>query len=143
MIFSFGHSEQERIEVEVQGYERKPVGEYYDDNWLNVEIRVRVGGFRGNASATILTRELTNFLAQLRPLHATLLGTAEFTTMEGQLGLRLAGNGKGHIDLSGEVADQSGIGNRLHFALKFDQTLLGSSICELERVTKEYPERVT
>jgi hypothetical protein len=32
MIFSFGHSEQERIEVEVHGYERAPVGKYYDDN---------------------------------------------------------------------------------------------------------------
>ena len=38
-------------------------------------------------------------------------GSAEFATMEGQLSLRLVGDGKGHIELRGELADQTGIGN--------------------------------
>ncbi len=142
MTFSFGHSEEERIEVEVHGYECAPVGEYYDDNWLTVEIRVRAGGFRGKASATILTGELTEFLSELRPLYQTLSGAAVFTTMEGQLSLQLVGDAKGHIELRGEVADQPGIGNRLHFTLPFDQSQLGTSINELERVTLQFPERV-
>lgn len=142
MMFSFGHSEQERIEVEVHGYERAAAGEYYDDNWLAVEIGVRAGGFRGKASATIMTGDLTKFLSELRPLYQTLSGTASFTTMEDQLSLRLAGDGKGHIELRGEVADQPGIGNRLHFALQFDQSQLGASIRELERVTLQFPERL-
>ncbi len=142
MTLSFGHSEQERIEVEVHGYERAPVGEHYDDNWLTVEIRVRAGGFRGKASATIITGELTKFLSELRPLHQTLSGAATFTTMEEQLSLRLVGDGKGHIELRGEVADQPGIGNRLHFTLQFEQSQLGASIRELERVTLQFPERV-
>ena len=45
MTFSFGQSERERIDVEVFGYERQPAGEYWDDNWLTVEIRVQAGGF--------------------------------------------------------------------------------------------------
>lgn len=142
MMFSFGHSEQERIEVEVHGYERAAVGEYYDDNWLAVEIRVRAGGFHGKASATIITAELTKFLSELRPLYQALSGTVAFTTMEEQLSLRLVGDGKGHIELHGEVADQPGIGNRLHFTLQFDQSELGASIRELERVTLQFPERV-
>src|SRR5437660_8865101 len=105
MTFSFGHSEHERIEVDVHGYERAPVGEYYDDNWLTVEIRVRTGGFRGKASATIITSELTKFLSELSPLHQTLSGAAEFKTMEEQLSLRLVGDGKGHIELVGEVSE--------------------------------------
>jgi hypothetical protein len=142
MTFSFGHSEHERIEVEVHGYERTAVGEYCDGNWLTVEIRVRVGGFRGKASATIMTGELTKFLSELRPLYQTLRGAASFTTMEEQLSLRLVGDGKGHIELRGEVADQPGVGNRLHFTLQFDQSQLGASIRELERVTLQFPERV-
>lgn len=141
MTFSFGHTELERIEVEVRRYERAPVGEYWDDNWLTVEIRVWAGGFRGKASAAIITSELTKFLSELRPLFETLSGTAEFTTIEGQLSLRLVGDGKGHIELRGEVADQPGVGNRLHFALQFDQSQLGASIRELERVTLQFPER--
>jgi hypothetical protein len=122
MIFSFGQSTEERIEVGVHGYERAPVGEYWDDNWLRVEIRVRAGGFRGKVAAAIMTSELIGFLSELGSLLQTLSGSAESETLEKQLSLRLAGDGKGHVELRGEVADQAGVGNRLHFALQFDQS---------------------
>jgi hypothetical protein len=141
MIFSFGYSEMERLEVEVQGYERTATGEYYDDNWLNTTIRVRAGGFRGNVDASILTVELVAFLDQLDPLCETLQGTAEFSTLEGQLHLQLTGDRKGHIELIGEILDQAGIGNKLRFKLKFDQSMLRSSIRELENVVTQFPVR--
>ena len=141
MKFSFGQSEHERIEIEVLRYENAPVGEYYDDNWLRSQIRVRTGGFRGRVDAAVLAGELSAFFAGLRPLHETLRGSAEFSTMEQQLHLRLVGDGKGHVELTGEVADQPGIGNRLHFTLQIDQSQLGASIHELERVTAEFPVR--
>ena len=141
MTFSFGQSKHERIEVEVLRYERAPVGEYHDDNWLTVQVRVSIGGFRGTVDGAFITEEFVAFLGQLQPLYESLSGTAEFTTLEGQLHLRLTGDGKGHIELVGEVADQPGIGNRLHFTLHFDQSQLGASIHELERVTSEFPIR--
>jgi hypothetical protein len=140
-LYSFGQSEHERIEVDVHGYERAAAGEYWDDNWLTVGIRVRAGGFRGKAAATIITSELTKFLSELRPLYENLNGSAKFVTMEGQLNLLLNGDGKGHIELKGEVADQAGIGNRLNFTLHFDQSQLGASIRELEKVTSQFPVR--
>ncbi len=143
MMFSFGQSEQERVEVDVHGYERAPTGEYYDDNWLTVEIRIRAGGFRGKAAASIITSELTKFLSELRPLYEKLNGMAEFVTMEGQLRLQLLGDGKGHIELHGELADQAGVGNRLHFTLRFDRSQLAASIRELERVTTQFPVRAS
>lgn len=142
MIFSFGQSEYDRLEIDVLRYEREPIGEYHDDNWLTVRVRARVGGFEGTVEAAIVTDELTAFLAQLRPLHRTLRGTAEFTTLEGQLYLRLTGDGRGHIEMSGDLLDQPGIGNRLHFTLNLDQTQLGSSIQELDKVTAKFPIRL-
>ena len=141
MILSFGGEERERIEVDVHGYERAPSGEYWDDNWLTVEIRVWVGGFRGKAAATIQTSELTAFAAELHSLFEKLEGVAKFTTLEGQLSLHLVGNGSGHIDLKGEVMDQAGIGNRLCFGLQFDQSRLKASIHELEEVLSNFPVR--
>jgi len=141
MIFSFGQSQHERIEVGVLRYEREPVGEYFDDNWLTVLIFVQAGGFKGKTRAAILSGELTQLLKQLRVLYETLAGTAEFTTMEEQLHLLFRGDGKGHIELEGELVDQPGIGNRLHFTLQFDQSQLGASIRELEKVTSEFPVR--
>ena len=120
---------------------RAPVGEYWDDNWLNVEIRVCAGGFRGSVDATMITSELSKFLDELRPLQETLSGSAELVTMEEQLSLQLVGDGRGHVELRGEVADAPVIGNRLHFTLKFDQSQLGASIRELEAVVLQFPVR--
>ncbi len=142
MIFSFGHSERERIEVDVHGCDRLTSdGNWYDD-WLGIEIRVQAGGFHGEVAAQIVAGELVTFASQLRPLYETLSGSAEFSTMEGQLSLRLVGDGAGHIELSGEVADQAGVGNRLHFTLQFDQSQLGASLRELEKITSQFPARV-
>ncbi|EEF61463.1 conserved hypothetical protein [Pedosphaera parvula Ellin514] len=141
MIFSFGQSEQERMEIDVIRYERQPTGEYSDDNWLVVEIRVRAGGFRGEISATIITAELYEFLSELRPLYETLKGVAELKMMEEQLSLRLVGDGRGQIELCGEVMDKAGVGNRLNFSLHFDQSQLNTSIRELERVKSQFPIR--
>jgi len=141
MTFSFGESHHERVEVDVLRYERAPIGEYYDDNWLTARIRVSAGGFQGKVDAAIVAAELATFLAQLRPLYESLRGSAEFSTLEGQLHLKLNGDGKGHVELVGEVLDQPGIGNRLSFTLHFDQSQLGASIRELEAVTSTFPVR--
>src|SRR5262247_2409580 len=141
MIFSFGQSQHERIEIDALRYEREPVGEHFDDNWLTVLIFVRAGGFNGRIRATILTDELTTLLKQLCDLYETLAGTVEFTTMEEQLHLLFTGDGKGHIEVEGKLVDQPGIGNRLHFTLQFDQSQLEASIRELEKVISEFPVR--
>jgi hypothetical protein len=141
MVVSFGGSEHERIEIDAISYERPPAGEYYDDNWLTVDVRVSAGGFRGEARAAFLTGELVDFLTQLRSVYQSLSGTAEFTTLEGQLRLKVTGDGKGHIELVGEVTDQPGVGNTLHFTLQLDQSQLGTSIHELEKLTETFPVR--
>jgi len=139
--FSFGQSQHERVEIEALHYERQLVGDYHDDNWVTVRARVGAGGFRGTIDAAFLTEEFVSFLTQLRSLHTSLSGIAEFATLEGQLHLRLTGDGRGHIELIGEASDQPGIGNQLHFTSHFDQSQLQASIHELERVTAAFPVR--
>ena len=141
MKFSIGEAERERVEVDVISYERAVVGDYHDDNWLTVSIAVCVGGFSGRVRAAILTGELVAFAEQLRRLHEQLTGSAEFTTMEGQLSLMLACDIRGHITLQGEVLDRAGIGNRLSFHLDLDQSFLPQSIHELDAVIQAFPVR--
>ena len=141
MTFSFGQSKHERIEIDVQRYERSPSGDYYDDNWLTVQVSVSAGGFRGSADAAILTGELAAFYTDLRAIEDNLKGAAEFKTLEEQLNLKVTGDGKGRIELAGVFADQPGIGNRLHFTLRFDQSELSKSIRELQKITAEFPVR--
>lgn len=141
MIFSFGQSQHDRIEVDVLRYERAPVGDWHDDNWLTVQIRVAAGGFRGKVEASIITAELADFLAQVRSLNEMLEGSAVFTTIEEQLELTLTGDGRGHITLSGKVADQPGIGNRLFFECHFDQSQLHASVRDLAQIVENFPVR--
>ena len=51
------------------------------------------------------TDELVKFETQLRPLWETLRGSAELSTLEAQLFLRLAGDARGQVELRGEVAE--------------------------------------
>lgn len=142
MIFSFGtRSNNERIEIDVLRYERQPVGEYYDDNWLITKITVGAGGFRGKVDVSLMTDELKEFLGSLQELYKTLRGEAVLETMEDLLELRLQGDGKGHIKLFGRVLDQAGFGNCLNFSLSFDQTELFGSISQLEDVVSAFPVR--
>lgn len=143
MTFSFGQSEHERIAVDVLSYERGVSGDYHDDNWVQVSIFVSAGAFTGTVGATILTGELAAFHKELSALYAALKGSAKFTTLEQQLALTLVGNGRGNIQLTGQVLDRAGVGNRLSFTLEFDQTILGASIKELGVVIKAFPVRTT
>jgi len=141
MVFSFGQSQHERIAVDVTRYERDASGEPSDDNWLIVQIEVSAGGFRGNTDADIMTGEMARFASQVRPLYDTLSGVADLNTLEGQLQLHLSGDGKGHIDLEGEVHDHAGIGNRLRFSFQFDRSQLAQSIRQLDAVLLAFPTR--
>lgn len=140
--FFFGGEDRERIQILVYGYERAPVGDYHDDNWLSVEVKVNAGAFNGKFQAAFLTEEIVSFLEELRILHSALRGKANFTTMEEQLSLTLEGNGLGHISLLGKTSDQPGIGNQLQFHLSLDQTQLQASLHSLEAVVNEYPVRL-
>jgi hypothetical protein len=139
--FSLGGSERERVEVSVEGYERQPSGEYFDDNWLNVRVSVNAGGFKGRFDASFQTGELLSFRDQLSSLYNTLNGEAKFVTMETQLALTLVGDGRGGITLKGEAWDQPGIGNRLEFSLELDQTHIGKTLGELNEVLGGFPVR--
>lgn len=131
----------EQLRIDVLGYERAPVGEYFDDNWLSVAVEVKAGGFTGFFSASFLTGELEAFHQQAARLHASLEGSATFRTLEEQLSLDLVGDGLGHIRLTGRAEDQPGIGNTLEFAFAFDQTQLQPSVQDLARVLSTFPVR--
>jgi hypothetical protein len=127
--------------VEVLRYERGPTGDYHDDNWVTVNISLRVAGFNGAFDAAFLTEDFVAFKEQLSELHRTLLGEAKFVTLEDQLALTVRGNGRGGLTIEGEAWQEAGVGNHLHFAFQSDQTLLPESLAGLAEITTEFPIR--
>jgi len=141
--FTLGGDQHERVTVVVTGYERQPTGDYHDDNWLNTEVELMVGAFRGRYQFSTQASEFESFLAQLSALYPSLVGVAEFFTLEGQLALRLEGNSGGAIELTGVAVDVPGTGNRLSFSLSLDQTNLKQAIGGLARVVEAFPVRAS
>ncbi|RYE00990.1 MAG: hypothetical protein EOP50_02770 [Sphingobacteriales bacterium] len=141
--FSLGGSEHDRVEVHVHSYERAPVGDYHDDNWVRVSVRVCAGAFSGEFDGTFLTPEFSEFRDSLRVLHRSLTGKATFSTLEGQLTLELAGDGRGHISLRGVALDAPGMGNKLEFRFDLDQGHLSPALADLDEIVAAFPVRIS
>lgn len=138
---SIAASEHQSVTIEVQSYERGVTGDYHDDNWLNVIVSVKAGGFAGRFSASFLTDDFSSFHEEVSALYETLKGSAAFSTMEEQLSLSLVGNGRGGIKLVGVALDKAGIGNQLKFAFPIDQTHLRSLLHDLDEIKTAFPVR--
>ena len=139
--FAIGTSKTETVALTVLSYERPPVGEFYDDNWLLCEVSVRAGAFSGKFQANFLTSELEELRQGLGTLHRELRGGYTFEPMEGQLILRVSCDNLGCIHIAGEAMDQAGIGHKLTFKLSLDQTYLAESLRELSDVVRAFPVR--
>ncbi|HEY8357345.1 MAG TPA: hypothetical protein VIL30_07755 [Ramlibacter sp.] len=127
--------------MQVHGYERAPVGEFYDDNWVRVSVHLNVGAFAGSFEAAFLTSDFAEFQNGVSSLYESLAGVARFSTLEEQLGLELTGDGRGHVVLKGVALDAPGVGNRLEFEIPLDQGHLSTALKGLHGITSSFPVR--
>jgi hypothetical protein len=110
-----------------------------DFDWVRCLIAAKLGGFQASFEAHLLASEFPPFRDALQTLWNDLRGEATFTTMEGQVTVRVRGDGRGHMSVSGELEDIAGIGNRLVFELELDQTCLVSTLSQFDDVIERYP----
>lgn len=113
--------------------------DYWDGNWLDAEITLRVGAFRGAYEAQLRTDDFSRFRDALRRLYDELTGDAAFLSLEQWLRLRLVGDGRGHIAVTCDAMDAAGLGNRLTFNLELDQTELPQMLRDLEAILRDFP----
>jgi hypothetical protein len=112
-------------------------------DWISCHASIKAGSFEGKADLYIVAGDLVPFSEQVEALYRTLRGEAVLNTLEGQIDLRLVGDGKGHIKLHGELLDRCGIGNKLSFVIEYDQTLLWQTISALRDVLAQIRTRGT
>ena len=113
--------------------------DYADGNWLACEVEIVTGGFRGAFRADLRSDEFRAFLEEAEALRGALDGAASFSSMEGQIALSLAGDGRGHIRVSGDACDTPGSDNRLQFGFDIDQTYLAQICRSLEVLLAAFP----
>ena len=134
-----GDPDGQRVLIQPQGRQHPGLFDYWDGNRIVCDIQLSAGGFRGGYQASLRSEEFQAFLAEVEVLGDSLEGTAAFSTIEGQLALTLAGDGKGHVRVTGEAQDEPGIGNRLHFEFEIDQTRLPEICRSLEHLLAAFP----
>jgi hypothetical protein len=110
-----------------------------DGNWIECEVEVAAGGFRGAFTADMRSEEFHAFMDQVSELGRTIDGAATFTTMEGQLALALTAEGSGEIRIAGEALDLAGSENRLAFGFTIEAACLPAIAHALESLLAAFP----
>ncbi len=136
-----GGEEHERLVVEVLGRDRPEAFDADDGNWIDARVSVAAGAFRGAVECCLRTEDFAAFLSQVRLLLAQPHGTAQFSTMEDQLGFAITGDGRGHFNARGHLMDAAGIGNRLAWSLAIDQSDLPRIIMAVSAISTSYSVR--
>lgn len=132
-FFSVGDIGKERVEVKLLG----PPADRKSPSWLQGLVQIDVGGFKSEVGIWFDLSDLLRFKEQLEPLYERLEGVAEFKTLEDQLAIRIEVDKLGHVHASGYLLDNFDRGNKLHFNIVYDQTLLWHTIAEIDEVLHE------
>jgi hypothetical protein len=100
----------------------------------------RFHGFTAHVTAELRVDEIHRFAEGLKFINDNLFGAAVLQSMEDSITLSIKSNPNGALDVSGEVTDQQGVGNRLSFELHgFDQTHLSSWLSQLSAIELRFP----
>jgi hypothetical protein len=111
----------------------------WDRNWLDASVVIKAGGFSGQFNTQLMTVDFENFKQELISLYTKLDGTANFNTMEGNINIRMKGDGIGHIASECKLMDYPGTGNKLEFRIDFDQTYIPTLIRQLDNIVQIFP----
>jgi hypothetical protein len=134
-----GRLERAQLSLDVTRRQHASATDFWDGNWVAVDIVIAMGGWQGRYEASLRAEEFERFYAEVTKLRDGLSSPAEFVTMEDWLWLRLEGDGRGHVHVQGRATDQPGVGDTLSFAFDIDQTDLGPLASELREVIEEFP----
>jgi hypothetical protein len=111
----------------------------WDRNWIQTKVTVKAGAFSGQFDVELMTVDFEKFKQGLKRLYDKLDGNANFDTLEGQVSIKIKGDGIGHLVADCSVMDYAGTGNQLDFEIDFDQTIIPDLVGQLDNITKTFP----
>jgi hypothetical protein len=112
----------------------------WDRNWIDTNIEVNVSPFRGKYRASLMTVDFEKFKQELKRIYKDLNGVTMFDSLEGDIEIKINGDGLGHFTASCIARDTTTPdGSQLEFSLTFDQTQIPGLINQLDEITKQFP----
>lgn len=126
-----------KIEITILRRVNSETNDYWDGNWLEVEIRIEVFGIKTIYRANFRVEDLQRFYEDLTLLNEKNSKKAEFTTMEEGLYLHINVELNGIVNCIGRA--DTGSGNRMDFNVQSDLAILDVFIRELKTNLESYP----
>ncbi|MGO3195376.1 MAG: WapI family immunity protein [Sphingobacterium sp.] len=126
-----------KIEITILRRVNSETNDYWDGNWLEVEIRIEVFGIKTIYRANFRVEDLQRFYEDLTLLDEKTSEKAEFTTMEEGLYLHINVELNGVVNCIGRA--DTGSGNRMDFNVQSDLATLDVFIRELKTNLESYP----
>ncbi len=140
VIFVLGKKSSDYLQIETTNYSYPDSNDFWDGNWINARIEIKVGGFQGDYKAQLRNVDFLDFRDGLERLYNKLDGFTNFYCLEDYLKIEVKGDGLGHFSADCIANDNPGIyGNCLEFTLEFDQTEIHGLTTMLDDILKEFP----
>ena len=139
----FDGEDGSKLSIIIFGYSYPQSEDYWDGNWIRVDVNVRITGFSGNMSGHIRLEELQDLVTILQHIHGNLSGTAIFSTTEEWIGFEIKIGKLGEVHIRGFLQDYWSQHNVLSFVIRSDQTYLLSPIKQLKAILTRFPIRGT
>jgi hypothetical protein len=140
IYFQIGKETSEFVRIDIERYSYSNSDDFWDGNWLDVIIIIRVGAFSGRYKAQLRNADFLELKKGLEQLYKTLNGDAKFVSIENYLEIMIKGDGLGHFLCNCLAMDDPGIdGNRLDFKLAFDQTEIPEMIKSINKIIQNFP----
>lgn len=111
-----GNSDSEQVIIELVGPRV--------EQWTVAHVEVACGVWRGAFECEFYDDELHRFGEEIQQLYRALNGTAGLIPIEPNLELKLTGDGKGHIAVTGRAVAEFRTSTYLIFEFSLDQTQL-------------------
>jgi len=141
-LWTLGGTGGEAVSVLVLAYEQEALTNYYDSNWLRVEVGLRMGRLSVRYPASFLAPELARFERELSELVAAASDSATFVSLDGQLALELAADGLGQVAVKWAASPRTSAEPwEIRGNFTTDHASVRHTLAEVQRVSAQFPER--
>ena len=130
-----------QLRLEILDYENTQAQTIHDANWLRVAVDVKAGPFSGSIGLALSAVELKTLYLELSRATETLTGSIDFTSMEGNLCLKVDFGRTGVVLMRGVVTPNEPEGNELHFQFHTDPAALEGAVQEFKRLAVQFPAK--
>jgi hypothetical protein len=114
-------------------------GDFWEGNWLKVDVAARAGAFAGRFEADLRTDELEQFAQQLAALDGASAGAAALESAEGWVTIKLLPGRGGGLEGACEVRDDPTTGTGLRFLLAVDRAQRPVLLAALQAIMAAFP----